>query len=282
MKLLLTFISIIAVAWGAVAHGAADPATAEARKHFQEGSRLYKLARYREAVAEFEAAYRARPHGVVLFNIAQCQEKLGDIPAALKSYEAYLREVPNAQDRATVEAVIANLRERIAQERRQKLEITSRPPGASVAVDGKVDGTTPFSGTYPLGEHRVDVSLQGFEPKRQQVLLEAQGPAQLLVTLTPEAPAPPPASTAAAAPTRRWTWIAAGTAGAALAGAVTLGLLARSNERALRDGTTRPQADADRLYQGAQTEATAANVCYGVAGVAAAAGGALFFVEGRF
>src|SRR5574342_658334 len=63
--------------------------TAEAKARFKRGTDLYRQARYREAIAEFQAAYKLRPHGVLQFNIAQCYEKLGDIPAALTSYHAY-------------------------------------------------------------------------------------------------------------------------------------------------------------------------------------------------
>ena len=77
-------------------------ASKRAKRHFDQGVRLYKQARYKDAIAEFEAAYRERPHGVIFFNIAQSYEKLGDLGQALRAYHQYLRELPTADDRETV------------------------------------------------------------------------------------------------------------------------------------------------------------------------------------
>ena len=101
-----------ALAEPAGASRAAD-ATQEAKAHFRKGAEYYRQARYREAIAEFEAAYKLRPHGVIFFNLAQCQERLGDIPAALQAYHEYLRAVPDADDRNTVHAAMANLEARL-------------------------------------------------------------------------------------------------------------------------------------------------------------------------
>src|SRR5690242_17142451 len=96
----------------------APDATAEAKAHFNKGTAFYSQARYEEAIAEFEAAYRAKPHGVINYNLAQCYEKLGDIGKALSKYQDYLREVPDAKDRGTVEVAIANLQRRLDEQRR--------------------------------------------------------------------------------------------------------------------------------------------------------------------
>src|SRR5438093_11452479 len=76
----------------------AEGSLASAKAHFQKGKAYYQQARYREAIAEFEAAYRAHPHGVLQYNIGSSYEKLGEISNALKSFHSYLRQVPNAED----------------------------------------------------------------------------------------------------------------------------------------------------------------------------------------
>ena len=123
LYLFLVVGSLLApTAWGASSSSesteplpAEAKATETARRHFDRGARLYKQARYREAIAAFEAAYKARPHGVILFNIAQCHEKLGDLAAAWKSYDAYLKAIPNADDRETVTIAMQNLQKRLAE-----------------------------------------------------------------------------------------------------------------------------------------------------------------------
>src|SRR5262245_21960437 len=87
---------------------------AEAKRHADSGLSLYKEARYREAITEFEQAItlsiKTRPEaaGVVSYNLGQAHEKLGDIAAAVKAYKEYLRLVPKAQDRAAVQTLVGN------------------------------------------------------------------------------------------------------------------------------------------------------------------------------
>ncbi len=100
-------------AWAAP-EGAPPSVTLQAKAHFRAGTMLYGQARYREAIAEFEAAYRLRPHGVLFYNLAQCHERLGDIPAALRAYHDYLRAAPGAEDRAAVKRKIVRRLSKLA------------------------------------------------------------------------------------------------------------------------------------------------------------------------
>jgi len=47
------------------------------------------------------------------------------------------------------------------------LQVVTEPPGAGVAIDGKAAGTTPFSGSFKPGRHRIVVSLEGFRPREE-------------------------------------------------------------------------------------------------------------------
>src|SRR5688572_12729410 len=51
-------------------------ATAEARRHFKLGIKLYQDTNYPGALAEFEAAYAAKPGPGSLQNVALCQKAL--------------------------------------------------------------------------------------------------------------------------------------------------------------------------------------------------------------
>lgn len=295
-------------------------ATADAKAHFKRGSDLYRQARYADAIGAFEAAYEARPSGVLHFNIAQCHEKLGDIPNALRRYHLYLRETPKADDRATVETAIANLEKRLAERGLQQLLVYSSPLGATVTVDGKARGTAPVSLELPPGPHDVGVALSGHQTATRRVTIAADKSLELDFTLVkataapvvmtepapaatkpPDAPlaakppdlTPKPADTTSTLPpavvapaetehTRLFTWIAAGTAGAALAGAVVMGIAANADANTLRNGERHEQKQAQKLHDGAENKALAANVLYGAAGVAGVAAVTLFFVEGSF
>ena len=290
---------------------AARGATEQARGHFHKGSALFKQKRYREAAVEFEAALRLRPHGHVFYNLAQCRERLGDAAGALSAYREYLRALPEAKDRSTVQAVMAKLEARLGAAGVQQLVVQTDPASAEVRVDGQPRGRTLFTATLPLGAHQVSLEKGGYQPFRREAVLTASRSLELEVALA-RAPEPSPgqapgcaqpadltvagAAAAPAAPAldlrtgnapdarprpRRWTWVAAGVAGAALAVAIAYGVAASSASNDLRsrehDGAT-----AQRLADTAASRSRTANVLYGVAAGAGAAGLTLFFVEGRF
>ncbi len=194
------FALLLAAALAPAPAQGAEPAserTAEARSHFKQGSDLYKRARYQEAIAEFEVAYRLRPHGVIHYNIAQCHEKLGDISSALHRYHQYLREVPGAKDRAVVQAAISNLEKRMSDKGLQALLVFSEPLGAEVAVDGAARGKTPLVAELKPGKHSLTVSLAGYQNATREITLEASRSLQAEFTLqagaaSAEAPPPPP------------------------------------------------------------------------------------------
>lgn len=260
---------------GPGAHAADRSSRAAARRHFERGTALYQEARYAEAAAAFQAAYEAVPNGVVLYNVGQCYEGLGDLPRAIDAYRDYLRKVPGAEDRATVEALVAGLEARWEAQRRPRVSVTSAPPGALLSVDGEARGPTPWAGPLEVGAHQLELAREGSLPLQRSIEVRAGEPLTLELALTPAAvSAHPPGQ-------RLWTWVALGAAGAAAATGVTMGLLARNDSRTLL-GSTHEQAEATALRQSALGKARAANVLYGVAGAAVLAGGALFFVEGSF
>lgn len=82
---------------------------AQAKAHYGRGTSYYNLGRYGEALTEYEAAYLAVQDPPFLFNIAQCQRKMGKDEEALAAYRSYLRVAPNAPNRPEVQKRIAEL-----------------------------------------------------------------------------------------------------------------------------------------------------------------------------
>jgi len=148
---------------------------ADARIHYREGVRLYRAQKYRAAIVEFENAYRKKPHGNIQFNLAQCREKLGEWPAALRGYHDYLREVPEATDRAQVAALIRRLEEKLSETGVQVLLVYSDPLGAEVRVDGKVRGATPFHIVLAPGEYDLMLVRSGYATVTRAVTLAQRG-----------------------------------------------------------------------------------------------------------
>jgi hypothetical protein len=167
---------------------------AEAKVHYREAVRLYRAQKYREAIGEFENAYRKKPHGNIQFNLAQCREKLGEWPAALRGYHDYLREVPDATDRATVAAYIRRLEGKLAETGVQVLLIYSDPLGAEVRLDGKVRGATPFHIVLAPGEYDLTLVRSGYVTVAREVTLAQRGSQVVDEKLVPAAavPLPPP------------------------------------------------------------------------------------------
>lgn len=307
-------VAVLALAAGAPPARGDD--VAEAKAHVRRGAELYRAGKWRDAIAEFEAAYRLKPHGAIHFNVAQCREKLGEWPGALRGYHDYLREVPDAQDRAAVRATIRRMEERLAAAGVQALLVYSDPPGAEVRLDGRARGTTPFHTVLPPGTYAVAVALEGHEavaeevalapgasravdlvlrpvPKAQRPAASAAPPAGAAAAKPPtdlhvEPPAPgaaaPVVATEAAAPGQKrrvYTWVAAGTAVAAAAAGAYFGWAAQQDADAV-DDVVNDGSLAQSTARDAESKARTANVLYAVSGAAAAAGITLFFVEGKF
>lgn len=87
----------------------AAPADGEVERHVALGHRLFALARYEEAVAEFRRAYEQRADPRFLYHIAESYRELGSKEQAVFYYDRYLVGAPKAPDRDEVEQKIAEL-----------------------------------------------------------------------------------------------------------------------------------------------------------------------------
>ncbi len=116
-------------------------AIAEARGHYQRGTNLFSAGDYKGAIAEYAAADKLAPSALLEFNIALCYDRLGDRPEALRRYRMYLREMPSAKNRASVEGKVRRLEGEIRQE--QEAERKRREAAAVVAEPKPVPTPVP-------------------------------------------------------------------------------------------------------------------------------------------
>jgi len=274
---------------------------AKAKELVQWGQKLYKQARYAEAIAKFEEAYLARPSPVITYNIGKCHEQLGETAKAMRAYRDYLRLSPNAADRETVSDAITNLERRLREKGLQQLMVFADPPSARISVDGKELGNSPVSIELIAGNHTLSVTAEGHEKVDRSFVMQlsratemtialrasgppADAPRAATTTTEPKATAevqltPGPAVTATVEKkTRVWTWVAGGVAVAGLGAGVGLGVV--SNGKAIEHNTVVRGPDAaSALRRDSEAMATAANISYAVAGVAAVTAIILFVVE---
>jgi hypothetical protein len=121
-----------------------------AKQAYVDGKRHYDVGEFSEALADFKKAYLNYAEPVFLFNIAQCHRQLGDKPAAVRSYRTFLREFPEAPNRATVERIIAELEAPAIETPRPPPTVTA-PPRQPVATSS----TPPRPTTPPPPEPKT-------------------------------------------------------------------------------------------------------------------------------
>jgi hypothetical protein len=179
----------------------------QASQHFQRAVELLRNRQVREALAEFRLAYGLRPHYSVLFNIAQAHAELGEAVEAVETLGRYLdegREAISQERRVEVGAKVRQLETRIG-----LVDIQTSLPGATVSVDGKNVGSSPFSEPFRMnaGAHLVTASHPGYLTAQARAMVSGQQVTTVVLTLitdhqpdlprsaTPAPPATAPAQT---------------------------------------------------------------------------------------
>ena len=95
---------------------------AAAKQAAEQATTDYKLGNFEAALAGYSEAYRLYPAPKLLFNIAQCHRNLGHYEQAIHFYEGYLRELPDARNRADVEALLEETRAALERQRAAEAE----------------------------------------------------------------------------------------------------------------------------------------------------------------
>jgi tetratricopeptide (TPR) repeat protein len=270
-----------------------------ARARYRQGVEAYKAGHYRESIDYFLEADRVSPSAALSFNIALAYEKIDDAAAALRWYRDYLRRATDAKDRASVEATIQGFEARLMAKGIQQVTVLSDPSAATVLVDDKPVGVTPWTMEIAPGPHRLEIRRDGYETAKQSIELPADHAIDVQVTLqttsaalaAAPAPAPvePAAPLSAPAPANpeqskpsggsaltTWGIVGLAAGGAALGGALTFELLRRSAQSAAKDEHTQV-GFADRVDT-MESRQTVARVLLGTGIALAATGGILLFL----
>jgi len=148
----------------------------EARRLYRAGRRLLERDRPAEALEEFAAAYGLYPHWATSNGMGVCHDKLGRPTEALRLYEQALREggddIPEGA-RAEIQERIDNLRIQLGvrEPTTGLIRVTTTPFGATVALDGNEVGVAPMDVEALPGQHRIDVTLDGYLPNGVDVVI---------------------------------------------------------------------------------------------------------------
>jgi tetratricopeptide (TPR) repeat protein len=292
-----------------VAHAQPDELTAEEREarkkdaaqRYKKGAAAYKEGRYKDAIDLFLEADALAPSSALSFNIARAYDKIKDSANALRWYRDYLRREPQAEDEAQVSEIIAGYEQSLQKKGVQQLTVLSEPAGATVLVDKRPVGVTPWTGELPPGTHEVSLSLRGYADSRQTVELAADKAQDVNFRLLPGQSAPPdapdaqpaaasaPASPQTQAPTpeadvppgeqgiRPLTYVVLGAGVATLGAAGVFEISRRSAERDAKKETT--QLGYKDAYDTMEQRQTVSRVLAGVGGALVIGGGVLLTLD---
>ena len=125
--LLLLYVSPVS------AQDKAQEDTELAKRYYKLGEELYRRADFRGAKAQFQLSYKLSKKPALLWNIARCQEPLGEHEAAVASYEGYLKS--NPANAALVRTRIANLKKLMAEKQKPKPQPQPQPQPKPQPVD---------------------------------------------------------------------------------------------------------------------------------------------------
>jgi tetratricopeptide (TPR) repeat protein len=198
-------LAVVVVGMGMLSSVTADAESqAAARKYAAKANQLAAKNRCKAAVPWFNRAYRALKDPTLLFNRAECLRKLGENNDALQDYELFLVDMPQAPNRASVEAHIAALRAKLktsamagsAQEARKEPDQAVSPsaPAPAVAPAEKSPSIEAAKRAEATGE-----SGPSAPAKSPAAVAPAKGPAAVAPSNSPAASAPAKESSPAAA-----------------------------------------------------------------------------------
>jgi tetratricopeptide (TPR) repeat protein len=114
---------------------------ADVRMHFKKGQTHYALGEFEAAIQEFQEAYRLRQEPAILFNLAQSYRQIHQWQHAYFHYRQYLNQKPDAANRAEVENLIEQMKnkmdeeERLAKAEPQKAPAPEAAPPAAVGKE---------------------------------------------------------------------------------------------------------------------------------------------------
>jgi len=267
-----------------------------AAERYELGAAEFHRSNYRAAVAHFLAADELAPSAALSYNIALSYDKLSDTPRALSFYRDYLARERRGANSELVAERIRELELDLMRRGVQQLTVRSAPTGATLTLQGRPVGVTPWTGELQPGEYQLALTLPDGSEGRRRVLLPAANAVDVTIPLQraetpaaelgspsrPSTPTPTPDpddATDARADSKLgvWPWVSLGAGATALAAAGTFELLRRQADS---EATTalNPQQYKDRREQVSDYR-RASLVAVGTGGVFLIASGILFALD---
>lgn len=143
-------------------------------KLLTEARNAYDARDYPASIQRLEEAYAIFPEPNMLYRIAEMYEELQEVDKAIKLYEKYRTERPDAPNSAVVQTRIERLRAKQEAERPKtaRLTVDSIPQGAQVFLE-KRRGTTPLEFEVPPGAYEIKLTKFGYEEATRSIEVKA-------------------------------------------------------------------------------------------------------------
>lgn len=259
------------------------------KAYFTQGEKLYSQGEYGAAIWNFRRADRQLATPEVIYDLAKCHEKLGDVAFAIYYYRLYLKRSPAATDALDVAERVGTALAQAEGNGRGFLEV--EVPGAHTLVvagqqfpEGPIalflpPGDYEVTGVFPEGAKRVVAQLR--TGKTTTLSFEPLSPP--LVSATPGAPQEAVAVRKAGGPgpsaLRVSSYVVFGLGLAAVGVGTALGVLSAGEASQLQNDKTLTFTQAQALANSANGKGLIANVLWGVGGAAVAGGVVMFIVS---
>jgi hypothetical protein len=163
--------ALAVVALASVAHAQSPSAT----ELFKQARDDYKAGKYAEACAKFVKSQEMDPQLGTLFNIGQCDEKLGKLASAIAAFREVVAKDNNAKRKALAAEYQSKLEQRVP---KLVVQVAKPPQGLVVTLDGPT-GAKPIDANLPIemdfGDYTVIARADGFREMSSKVKIDHEG-----------------------------------------------------------------------------------------------------------
>jgi tetratricopeptide (TPR) repeat protein len=169
----LLILLVLAGLWPVVARASGEneapgqeTSRVDAKRLFDEGTALYDRGAYDAAIERFREAHRVWPDPLVIFAVAQAQRLKGDCPAAIESYERFIKTAESSPVRTEADQYVSELKRKCP---------TTEPAPVPRAVR-TADVSAPMLQSVPAPSARLEVKATDTKlPTRLQAITAAGG-----------------------------------------------------------------------------------------------------------
>ncbi len=259
------------------------------KAYFTQGEKLYAQGEYGAAIWNFRLADRQLATPEVIYDLAKCYEKLGDVAFSTYYYRLYLKRSPNATDALDVAERVGNALSKAEADGRGFLEIevyaveqitvsNQRYPEGPVALF-LAPGDYEVTGEFPGGPRKMVAQLRTgkttnlvFEPVAPPMVDAVQGAPEAAIAVGARGPNKHSGL-------RVTSYVVAGLGVVALGVGTVLGVMSAGQASQLQTDKSLNPSRAQALANSANQNGLGANILFGAGGALVAGGVVMWIVS---